>query len=241
MSGEQVQIVPAYFGENNHKFTILSYNDDRGKRTEYFILKEFEDYIGIKFSRRSIKRNCPGRICWGDIRGAKGVAKGYPLSGYYDQPDAILLPEPNFYKLLLRSNNPRSDPIVDWACDVLKEIRDKGFYIMPGVNIPQALPETQDQHHTGEMERVNKMTDKEKVVENRFKRTELNATKNPNRSEGVKNGWIGRGAKKNMKFVHRDILNIRMSSLENQVEELEIKLEEKIQTIEDYQLAYGPL
>ena len=176
MSAEQLQIIPAYFGEKKHKFTILSYTDDSGKKTEYFILKEFEDYIGLKFSRNSVRKNCPGKIYWGDIRETKGCIEDTPLCGYYNQPDTILVPEPNLYKLLARSNHPSAEPFVDWVCDVVKQIREKGFYAMPGVNILQALPETQEQHHVGEMERVNKMSVSEKKTERKYKLIEAQAT-----------------------------------------------------------------
>ena len=142
MSAEQLQIIPTYFGETRHQFDVIIYTNDNGEKTEYFILKQFEEYIGIKFNKKSIRKNCPNRIRWGDIRG-QGQRGEQLVPPFYDQPDTILAPETNLYKLLVRSNHPGTDPFVDWACDVLKRIREQGFFTMPGVNIPQPVPQIQ--------------------------------------------------------------------------------------------------
>ena len=159
-ANNSLQIIPTYFGETRHQFDVIIYTNDNGEKTEYFILKQFEDYIGIKFGRKTVKRNCPKRIRWGDIRGTKGCIKDTPLSGYYDQPDAILVPEPNLYKLLVRSSHPGTDPFVDWVCNVLKEIRHQGFFTMPGVNIPPQVPQIQyvEKSHEQVMEEFQTLT-----------------------------------------------------------------------------------
>ena len=140
MSGNQLQIIPAYFGPTRHKFDILSHTDDSGKTTEYFIPKQFADFAGLSNIRKNIKKNCPNRKRIRDIR---VVALGYDL-GNYNQPDTIIVMENELYKFLLRCRHSSMEVIADWVCgEVLPSIRTRGFYALPGVNIPEPVPQIQ--------------------------------------------------------------------------------------------------
>ena len=138
-----LQIIPAYFGPTRHKFDILSHTDDSGKTTEYFIPTQFSNFFQLSkgSARKNIRNKCPGRIKLSDLVG--GTLGGYPL-GRFNQPDTILVQESELYEFLFACRNPFAKQFRKWVCnDVLPQIRQRGFYAMPGVNIPQPLPPIQ--------------------------------------------------------------------------------------------------
>ena len=125
-----LQIIPAYFGPTRHKFDILSHTDDSGKITEYFIPKQFSDFIGLDNVRKNVRKNCPNRKRLRDVRvGTIGTDLGK-----YNQPDTIIVKENELYKFLLRCRHPRAEIFADWVCDeVLPSIRIRGFYELPNI------------------------------------------------------------------------------------------------------------
>ena len=144
MSGEQLQIIPAYFGATRHKFDILSHTDVNGKTTEYFIPTQFSDFLSLSknTAKKNIRKNCPNRKRLGDLGG--GYTNGTSPLGRYNQPDTIVVQESELYEFLFACRNPATKDFRHWVCvDVLPSIRQRGFYIMPGVNIPQPVPQIQ--------------------------------------------------------------------------------------------------
>ena len=154
---DNLQIIPAYFGPTRHKFNVIQHSDVSGKTTEYFILKQFVDYIGLR-RQRNVLRKYPEVVRLGDIGGVAFFS--HPL-GAYNQSDTLLIPEAALYKFLIRCKHPKADPFVDWVCnEVLPAIRERGFYELP--NIPPQQPQIEyvvrDKSHKERMEEFQTLT-----------------------------------------------------------------------------------
>ena len=131
-NNSELQIIPAYFGTTRRQFDVIVYTDDNGETTEYFIPKQFGDFVGITNARKILRKWCPNGKRIGDFN---AVQNG-PRHSVFNDPQTLVVAEDELYIFFMKCNNCDVEPFLKWVCSVLKQIRKTGFYAMPGVNIP---------------------------------------------------------------------------------------------------------
>lgn len=160
------------FGENN--FDVIVFKNEDGYNESYLIAKKVAEALGYADPGDAVRTHCPDRIEYRTL-----IQRGGQITHpFLSQPQTNLISEGDVYGLIFASQLPLAKEFRSFVFNVvLKSIRTFGCYPPPG-KIPE-LPETQQQHHLKEVDRIEVMTDKEKKVENKYKKIELRTTMNP--------------------------------------------------------------
>ena len=158
------------FGQNN--FDVIVFKNNDGENESYFVAKRVAEALGYADPKDAVQSFCPDRIEYRALISKGGCQP--PLSHH---PQTSMISELDVYSLIFGSSLPKAKDFKYFVCGVIKSIRIHGCYPPPG-QIPE-LPETQHQHHTKEMDRIEQMSEAEKKIENRYQKTQWDATKKP--------------------------------------------------------------
>ena len=165
---------------NNTLTVFIVKKDD--ENISYFIGNEVARALGYNGDpNQAVRDHCPDRVEYQSLN-LGTVNSTVPVI----QPRTSMILGPDILNLIWQSQLPRAKEFKKIVWNLLQCVAKYGCYPPPDA-VPQ-LPETQQQHHAGEMERVNKMSDSEKKTERKYKLIEAQATVLEKDSEVRKRG-----------------------------------------------------
>lgn len=141
-NNSELRIVPTYFGNTRSQFNVLVHSRD-DITTEYFIPKEFGDAMGCTNARKIVRKHCPNMKRIGDFSRPERFGPAYSM---LNDPKTQIVEEDELYEFLFACNLPKAKLFRKWVCkEVLPQIRGRGFFAMPGVDIFQQQQHDQRQ------------------------------------------------------------------------------------------------
>lgn len=126
MNGSNIHIRPFIF-EGHKAIRVVDLQDDK----LWMVGKDVAEALGYVNPRDALKKHCKhGRPVGEGVSGSvmQGARNATPLD-----PQTIIIPEGDVYRLVLRSKLPTADRLEAWIADeVLPTLRRTGTYTMPG-------------------------------------------------------------------------------------------------------------